>query len=276
MKFSFSRNNKTNLHLDYEYVIKTVIIGDACTGKSSLMKRYINNVFIENNYCSTIGIDLGIKRLTVSDDNMKKNKEKNIYNVKAQIWDTAGQERFKSIAHSYYRCMKIGIVCFDYTRFQNSDDENNSMINVIKWIYEINKHSPDDNVCIYVIGTKVDTHDKKYNISTDEINKHIDRITNYENLNIKFMGWCSARNNIYIDNYQDIDKYYNTLNTSVTPDKLNIIPTINDMFEKIIFDHIETSEKIIQDKQDNSKIYDLTDYESFSTEVSDQSCCAIS
>jgi small GTP-binding protein len=276
MKFSFSRNNKTNLHLDYEYVIKTVIIGDACTGKSSLMKRYIDNVFIENNYRSTIGIDLGIKRLTVSDDNMKKTKEKNIYNVKAQIWDTAGQERFKSIAHSYYRCMKIGIVCFDYTRFQNSDDENNSMIDVTKWIYEINKHSPDDNVCIYVIGTKVDAHDKKYNISTDEINKHIDRITNYENMNIKFMGWCSSRNNIYIDKYQDIDKYYNIINTSVIPDKINTIPTIDDMFEKIIIDYIETSEKNIKDKENNSGIYDLAYYDSFSTEVSDQSCCSIS
>jgi small GTP-binding protein len=280
MKFPFSRNNKTDFHLEYDYVIKTVIIGDACTGKSSLMKRYIDNVFIENNYCSTIGIDLGIKKLTVSDNNnlkkTKKSKEKYIYNIKAQIWDTAGQERFKSIAHSFYRCMKIGIVCFDYTKFQNSDDGNNSMINVTNWLDEINKHSTDDDVCIYVIGTKVDGHDKNFNVSIDEINKHIDRINNYKNMNIKFMGWCSSRNNIYIDKYQDINKYYNFLNTSVNPDKINIIPTINDMFEEVIIDYIETSAKIIKDKQDNSKIYDLADYENFSNEESDQSCCTIS
>ena len=65
--------------MDYNYLFKLIIIGDAHVGKSCLLLR-----FIENNYrCNhdlTIGVDFGMKIINV------QNK-----NIKLHIWDTAGQ-----------------------------------------------------------------------------------------------------------------------------------------------------------------------------------------
>ena len=66
-------------------MLKLIIIGDPSVGKSSLLLRYVDDIY-EESYICTIGVDFKIKTLEVSG---KK--------VKLQIWDTAGQERFKPI-----------------------------------------------------------------------------------------------------------------------------------------------------------------------------------
>ena len=59
--------------------IKLLIVGDSGVGKSSLLLRYIEQVF-DSNPSATIGVDFKIKYMNV------KGKR-----VKCQLWDTAGQ-----------------------------------------------------------------------------------------------------------------------------------------------------------------------------------------
>jgi len=63
---------------DYDEGYKIIIAGSSGVGKSSLLLRFVDNVFSDN-LLSTIGVDFKFKTLDI------KNKK-----VKMQIWDTAG------------------------------------------------------------------------------------------------------------------------------------------------------------------------------------------
>ncbi|KAG0018509.1 rab32, member RAS oncoprotein [Podila clonocystis] len=66
-----------------EYLYKILVIGDLGTGKTSIIKRYVHNIF-SMNYKSTIGVDFALKVIQWSPDTV----------VRLQLWDIAGQERF--------------------------------------------------------------------------------------------------------------------------------------------------------------------------------------
>jgi len=76
---------------DYDFIFKIVLIGDTCVGKSCILVRFSDDIFVEN-YVTTIGVDFRFKTMII------KNKI-----AKIQIWDTAGQERYCSITTAYYR-----------------------------------------------------------------------------------------------------------------------------------------------------------------------------
>jgi small GTP-binding protein len=62
---------------------KVVVLGDKGVGKTSLVMRYIEGYFSENQQ-STVGAFFLTKKVTVKGKAMKM-----------QLWDTAGQERFR-------------------------------------------------------------------------------------------------------------------------------------------------------------------------------------
>ena len=88
---------------DHDYLLKIVLIGDAAVGKSSLLFRYIDDIY-EDNYTCTIGVDFKIKTIDI------QNKR-----VKLQIWDTAGQERFRPITSCYFRGAHGCLAVYDIT-----------------------------------------------------------------------------------------------------------------------------------------------------------------
>lgn len=47
---------------DYEYLLKIVILGSAGVGKSSLLLRYIDDIF-EDSYVCTIGVDFKVRTI---------------------------------------------------------------------------------------------------------------------------------------------------------------------------------------------------------------------
>lgn len=75
----------------YDNIFKLLLIGDAGVGKSSILLRFTDGTFDENQQ-STIGVDFKVKMITARDKR-----------IKATIWDTAGQERFRTLTSSYYR-----------------------------------------------------------------------------------------------------------------------------------------------------------------------------
>lgn len=132
---------------EQDYLFKLIIIGNAGTGKSSLLFRLCNNTFNEA-YISTIGIDFKTKTFEIGDDT-----------VKLQIWDTAGQERFKSIISSYYRGANGVIIVFDLNDKKSFDD-------IDDWMYERDMKCKS-NFCTLIIGTKSDI--KKKDLITDDM-----------------------------------------------------------------------------------------------------------
>lgn len=60
------------------------MLGDSAVGKSSLLKRYTEDLFMES-INETVGVDFYVHFLEVEPG----------IRVKLQFWDTAGQERFR-------------------------------------------------------------------------------------------------------------------------------------------------------------------------------------
>ncbi len=88
---------------DYDRGFKIIIAGSQGVGKSSLLLRYVDNVW-SGNLLSTIGVDFKFKTANIGGEK-----------VKLQIWDTAGSEAFKSIVSAYYRGADAVILVFDNT-----------------------------------------------------------------------------------------------------------------------------------------------------------------
>ena len=135
---------------DYDYIFKIVLIGDTCVGKSCILVRFSDDVFVEN-YVTTIGVDFRFKTMIV------KNKI-----AKIQIWDTAGQERYRSITTAYYRGAAAIIICCDSTNKE-------SFYNISNWIDEIGKYT-DKEVDKLVLMNKCDLVEERQ-IDKNDISK---------------------------------------------------------------------------------------------------------
>ncbi|VDM63687.1 unnamed protein product [Angiostrongylus costaricensis] len=62
-----------------QYSFKILVIGDPGTGKTSIIRRFVHDVFTTN-YKATIGVDFAMKRM-VLDENIQ---------IYLQLWDISG------------------------------------------------------------------------------------------------------------------------------------------------------------------------------------------
>ncbi len=70
-------------------------------GKTSIISRYINNVF-QSNSLPTDGASFATKNMYIPDHD--KNIKFDVYIFKLmKIWDTAGQEKFRSLTKIFYK-----------------------------------------------------------------------------------------------------------------------------------------------------------------------------
>jgi Ras-related protein Rab-1A len=135
------------MSLDYDYLLKIIVIGDSGIGKSCILTRFADGEY-NPNYITTIGVDFKIK--TIFFDGKT---------IKLQMWDTAGQERFRTITTSYYRGCHLVIVCYDITDRESFD-------NLDMWLENVRRYAVS-TVKIVLCGTKTDLHSRRV-ISTEE------------------------------------------------------------------------------------------------------------
>ena len=135
---------------DYDYIFKIVLVGDTCVGKSCILVRFSDDIFVDN-YVTTIGVDFRFKTMIV------KNKV-----AKIQIWDTAGQERYRSITTAYYRGAAAILICCDMT---NKESFNN----LSNWIEEVSKYI-DQGVDKMVLMNKCDLSSER-KVDSNDVSK---------------------------------------------------------------------------------------------------------
>ena len=123
---------------------RIVIIGESGVGKSSLLSQFVYNKFVEE-YITTIGIDVGFKRVTVLASNGESK------NVLLRLFDTGGQKRFENITEHYQSSSTDGlVVVFDITNISTFERAET----LIRRAREI---SPlGDSLPILLVGNKID------------------------------------------------------------------------------------------------------------------------
>ena len=87
-----------------EVTRKLCLIGDFGVGKTSLVNRYVREVF-DDRYLTTVGVKIDTKIVPVDDEL-----------VKLVIWDIAGTEEANAVYRSYLRGMAGYLLVADGTR----------------------------------------------------------------------------------------------------------------------------------------------------------------
>ena len=125
--------------MSYDYLVKLVMVGNTCVGKSAIVKRLCDHKYIPV-YDTTIGVDFSATHLKVDSKNI----------VKLQIWDTAGQEIFSAIIRSYYRGVAGIIMVYDI-------GDRNSFKNLNFWLNELNNNKDVNHpIPVILVGHKLD------------------------------------------------------------------------------------------------------------------------
>jgi len=162
-----------------EYLYKVLVVGDIGTGKTSIIKRFVHNIF-SMHYKSTIGVDFALKVINWDTNTI----------VRLQLWDIAGQERFGNMTRVYYKEAVGAMVVFDVTRVGTFDA-------VAKWKNDIDCKvtlPPDDRpIPVVLLANKCDLARDGWHKTPPQMDKYCE-----EN---SFIGWfeTSAKENINID-----------------------------------------------------------------------------
>ncbi|MHA2150676.1 MAG: GTP-binding protein [Candidatus Thorarchaeota archaeon] len=130
----------------YQFLFKTMVIGEGAVGKTTLVNRYVTGVF-ERDYKTTIGSQFAVKLTHVSPPEAEY-----ATGIKLQAWDVAGQARFKAVRKMYYSGAAGIIIVFDVTR-------RRSFTELVKWVEEADE-SIGTRVPMICVGNKTDLPDR--------------------------------------------------------------------------------------------------------------------
>ena len=167
---------------------KIIFVGDASTGKTSIINRIIDNPF-NDNYEVSIGIDF-----------MSKNIRFRGQNIKIQIWDSAWQEKYKGLIPSYVRNSSIVFIVYDVSNRSSFD-------NVPNWISFVKNI---EKTKMILVGNKTDLQREVQTNEGEELSKNEEMLffecSAKSNDNIKNLFYSSIAGLPTFDVFEDAEK----------------------------------------------------------------------
>ena len=122
---------------------KITSVGNSEVGKSCLIKRYCEGRFVKR-YISTIGVDYGVKKLTLKD-----------HPISINFFDLSGNEEYKMIRTEFYEDTNGIIMVYDI-------DNRDSFASLVHWEDEMKRNGVDMSRCkVIVCGNKCDTRGRE-------------------------------------------------------------------------------------------------------------------
>ncbi len=203
--------------------IKIMMIGEQAVGKSSITKRYTEQIFVTN-IMGTAGLDMKQKIVNVFQED-----------INVIIYDSAGHERFRKITEVQYKGSDGLILIYDTTDSKSFDW-------IIEWIDKL-KIDNKPNMEIILLGNKIDLDGRQINKS------HAEEIA--EKYNIKLLE-TSALTGENVNEAFDyiIKKIYKSKSALYKKDYIeNNIENSN----KNSIDHNLVNNKLKEDKNKNKK-----------------------
>ena len=157
--------------MEYDYLIKLLLVGSREAGKTQLQCRYADDTFSES-YIATPTLEFKIR--TVDIDGKI---------VKVQVWEQGGRNESTT---NYRGAHAIGI-CFDLC-------DANEFERLAQWLQQVDRYARE-NVPVFIIGTKCEQFTR---ITVD-----YQTIRNFCSLRkIKYFE-CSAKLNINVEDLFD-------------------------------------------------------------------------
>ena len=121
-------------------MMKIIVVGNGTVGKTSLITRFVKNVF-SMDYKKTLGVDYLQKLIIVDGEE-----------VTFHVWDTAGQEEFNALTRRYYRGASACVLAF-------ATNNRASFEAVKKWRDAVHNEC-GEQITIVLIQTKIDLIDE--------------------------------------------------------------------------------------------------------------------
>ncbi|MGQ9587389.1 MAG: GTP-binding protein [Thermoplasmata archaeon] len=118
-----------------KYIIKLCLLGDGAVGKTSLVRRYVFDVF-DDKYLKSFGTKVSKKSLVLGNAT-----------VDLMIWDILGQKTYESLHAAYYRGAAGAMAVCDFTRPE-------TMRSLRSWIG--NFRSIVGDMPVIILGNKAD------------------------------------------------------------------------------------------------------------------------
>lgn len=112
---------------------KVCLLGDFAVGKTSLVKRFVYNMF-EDKYLSTIGVHVSRKAISLP-------QPTGMVDLAMMLWDIAGNNGFEHVRSSYVRGAAGAVLVCDLTRPQTFD-------NLIDYVDLLSSVSPDARLVV--------------------------------------------------------------------------------------------------------------------------------
>lgn len=84
--------------MQQELLFKVLVIGDLGVGKTSIIKRYVHQIYSQH-YRATIGVDFALKVLRWDSDTV----------IRLQLWDIAGNETMHASVRGWQRNVCISV-----------------------------------------------------------------------------------------------------------------------------------------------------------------------
>ncbi|MFX1236179.1 MAG: Rab family GTPase [Promethearchaeota archaeon] len=138
--------------LSDDYLCKLSFIGDGGVGKTSIVQRYVNNIFLLD-YRATIGTYISKK--------ICKFEALGNAQVRFVIWDIAGQPQFTRIRPAYLADSGAIMIVYDVSSRESFD-------NVKKiWYEDVKKVELTDSV-IVLVGNKMDLEERQVTYAEGE------------------------------------------------------------------------------------------------------------
>ncbi len=147
---------------EYDFLFKSIVVGDGGVGKTALTLRFSKDFFSED-YKMTIGVDFHVKTLSIETN-------EGPIRAKLQIWDTGGQERFSSIRPMYYRGSLGALLIFDLTNYESFE-------HLPQWIEEVRANVKSD-IPLLLVGNKCDLLEER-TVTNEEINEFTGKFNLY-------------------------------------------------------------------------------------------------
>lgn len=115
--------------------IKIVLVGDAQSGKSCLLGRYLHGR-APGQYAPTLGVDYLDKHVEIKDSDVHLN-----------VWDFSGRPEFLDIRNEFYKEASVVLLAVDLSN-------KKSLESCESWLKEIRENAGSSPVVI--VGTKAD------------------------------------------------------------------------------------------------------------------------